>query len=137
MKMEEEIAKIKLGRNEDPETIVDKLTVIQVQYGAILSDEKRAVVVIKVGRVNYASTITPLCRLMQKMEGRDPTMAKLIQDRQRKEEQQRQRSERDGAGQRRRRQANVKQEKVLQLQSTVASRQRLPIAKQERQRRRK
>ena len=78
--MEEEISKIKLSRNEDPETIVDKLAAIQVQYGAILSDEKRAAVVIKAGRANYASTITALCRLMQKTEKRDPTMSELIQD---------------------------------------------------------
>ena len=69
MEMEEEIAKIKLGRNKDPETIADKLTAIQVQYDAILSDEKRAAVMIKAGCVNYASTITALCRLMQKTKG--------------------------------------------------------------------
>ena len=80
MEMEEEISKIKLGCNDDPETIVDKLAAIQVQYGAILSDEKRAAVVIKAGRANYESTITALCRLMQKTEGRDPMMSELIQD---------------------------------------------------------
>ena len=40
MEMVEEIAKIKLGHNEDLETIVDKLAAIQVQYGAILLDKK-------------------------------------------------------------------------------------------------
>ena len=58
MNMEDELAKLKINSRDNPRGIDDEISKIKMRYGVPLSDDRKAAIIMRVGRKNYASTIT-------------------------------------------------------------------------------
>ena len=58
MNMEDELAKLKINGKDDPRGIDDEIAKIKMRYGVPLSDSRKAAIIMRAGRKNYASTLT-------------------------------------------------------------------------------
>ncbi len=58
MDMENDLCKIKLHKKKDPKDLLDDIAAVKVWYGCALSSDKKAAVVVRVGKFDYAVVIT-------------------------------------------------------------------------------
>ena len=55
MEMEDEMSKLKLDKKKDPKTLLEDMAAIEVRYGCALSEKKKAAVIIRAGKKDYAT----------------------------------------------------------------------------------
>ncbi len=78
MDMEDDLQKIKLQKTWDPKKLLDNIAAVEVQYGCILADAKKAVVVICVGKTHYASLMAMLGSMTRAVHNRNVTAEELV-----------------------------------------------------------
>ena len=78
MNMEDELAKLKINGKDDPRGIDDEIAKIKMRYGVPLSDDRKAAIIMRVGRKNYASTLTTGTQTIVLTQGRKPYSKELL-----------------------------------------------------------
>jgi len=78
VEMEDQLAKIKIGKNDDPLDIDDKMAEVQIQFGCVLTEDQKLTWIIKIARGNYASEITNCTKLYNMVHGRKPTPQEML-----------------------------------------------------------
>ncbi len=78
MNVDEELCKIKLKKWEHPKTLLDDITAVKVQYRCKLSAYKKAAVIVRASKFNYAAVMTVRETTVRAKEGRGATAKKLL-----------------------------------------------------------
>ena len=79
VEMEEALLKIKLGKNEDPKKLNDKIAEIQIKYSCSISDERKCVTIMKAARQQYASSLAMYKMQVHMKHGRNPNSTEYLE----------------------------------------------------------
>ena len=80
MDMEEDLAKIRIGAKEDPWNVNDKIGAVQVKYGCTINEKRKAAIIIRAGKMHYASVLTSTSQLVRQLHSRQATSRELMNE---------------------------------------------------------
>jgi len=80
MKMEDDLRKIDLPRDNDPKKLLAKMAAIQVQYSCIMTESRKAAVVLRAGSTDFSVIMAMKASLVQAIFKRPATAAELVAD---------------------------------------------------------
>ena len=78
MDMEDDLQKIKLQKTRDPKKLLDDIAAVEVQYGCMLTETKKAGVVIRAGKTHYASLMAMMGSTTRAAHNRNATAEELV-----------------------------------------------------------
>ncbi len=78
MDMEDNLRKIKLQKTRDPKKLLDDIAAVEVQYGCMLAETKKAGVVICAGKTHYASLMAMMGSATRAAHNRNETAEELV-----------------------------------------------------------
>ena len=73
MDMEDELAKLKIKKNENPKDIADAIAAIQIKYGCVINDARKAAIIMRAGKAHYAAVLTTTANLIRITKSRGAT----------------------------------------------------------------
>ncbi len=78
MDMEDDLCKIKLHKKKDPKDLLDDIAAVKVQYKCVLLKDKKAAVVVRAGKFDYAAVITVTGTTIRVGNNRGDTAEELV-----------------------------------------------------------
>ena len=76
--MEDDLRKIKLHKKKDPKDLLSDIALVKVWYGCALSPDKKASVVVRGGKFDYAVVITVTGTTIRSGSNRGATAEELV-----------------------------------------------------------
>ena len=76
--MDDDLCKIKLHKRKNPNNPLEDIAEVKVQYKCVLLKEKKAAVMVRAGKFNYAAVITVIGTTVRANHARGATDKELV-----------------------------------------------------------